>query len=111
MSLTDLDRELIAKARELAGVDPEDMCAFTGETDLAMADAVALGRAQHLLRRLADLAEDLAAGGVADVAAWCKGCRHATPSVPCPRCGGPSCAGCGRCPSCDGPLSEEDDNG
>ena len=44
------------------------------------------------------------------VAAWCKGCRHATRSVPCPRCGGPSCAACGRCPACDGPLPEDDND-
>lgn len=62
MSLTDYDRQLIADARELGALAPERTCEFTGEADLALAYAVALGRARGLLRQLADLAEDLAAG-------------------------------------------------
>lgn len=39
------------------------------------------------------------------VLAWCKGCGRGTVSVPCPGCGGPACAGCGRCPPCDGEIT------
>jgi hypothetical protein len=37
---------------------------------------------------------------------WCKRCVRTTLSVPCPCCDGPACAGCGRCPPCDGDLPE-----
>lgn len=43
------------------------------------------------------------------VFAWCRGCERGTGSVPCGRCGGPACAGCGRCPPCDGDITEEND--
>jgi hypothetical protein len=36
---------------------------------------------------------------------FCRGCLGATTSVPCPRCDGPACARCGRCPPCDGELT------
>ena len=42
-------------------------------------------------------------------AAWafCKRCVRGTLSIPCPCCDGPACAGCGRCPPCDGDLPDE----
>lgn len=40
------------------------------------------------------------------VRAWCKRCLHATSSIPCPCCDGPACANCGRCPDCDGEITE-----
>ena len=43
--------------------------------------------------------------------AMCKRCRRITPSIPCPRCDGPACAGCGRCPPCDGDLREDGGDG
>ena len=62
MTLDDYDRKLIADARELGALEPEDMRGFTGEDDQAMAYAVAFGRAKALLRDLAGLAERVAAG-------------------------------------------------
>ena len=56
-------------------------------------------------------AEALPRGPEAAVWAWCKGCRRGTGSVPCPRCGGPACAACGRCPPCDGPVPDDAGDG
>ena len=44
-----------------------------------------------------------------DASAWCGRCRRTTLSTPCPRCGGPACARCGRCPPCDGPVPDEEE--
>jgi hypothetical protein len=55
--LTDYDRDVIASARKLAAIG--DVREHTGETDLGMAYAVALGEAQHLLGILADRLERL----------------------------------------------------
>ena len=113
MSLTPQDVAIISRARELAAADAiEDFRRILGEkpgAEPSYVRAGALGLSQHLLAELADLAERLA--GKPDVpdavvAAWCKGCHRATPSVPCQRCGKPvaACANCGRCPDCDGPI-------
>lgn len=87
------DEELIARARQLA-------------TDgVRSAEAQALAR--ELLRQLADLAE--ARAPAAQTWALCRRCRRGTASVPCPRCGGPACANCKRCPPCDGDLPAEEE--
>jgi hypothetical protein len=56
-SLTDADRDLIAKARTLADLRGADIRRRTGESDLAMALASAVGEMQHTLRELAAVAE------------------------------------------------------
>ena len=60
-ALTDQDRSLIAHARELAGLPPsaDALREHTGETDFAMAYAVAFGEAAFLLEELAVIAERL----------------------------------------------------
>ena len=86
------DQELAARARQLA------------EDGVRSAEARALAR--ELLRQLPDRLEFHAA--------WsgCGRCDRDTAPVPCPRCGGPACAVCGRCPPCDGPVpDEEEDDG
>lgn len=55
--LTDSDRDHVARARKLATA--ADIREHTGEADLGLAYAVALGEAKHLLGELADLAERL----------------------------------------------------
>lgn len=57
MPLTDTDRALIDRARELAAAD--DICKHTGEADLDVAYARAFGSAQHLLGELAGRLEQL----------------------------------------------------
>jgi hypothetical protein len=58
--LTTADRDYIASARKLAKlVTAADVREHTGEADLGMAYAVALGEAQHLLGILADRLEQL----------------------------------------------------
>jgi hypothetical protein len=59
LSLTDLDRSTIAKARDLAALSGKEIRETTGHDDPAMALAAAMGRAQVLLTELADLAERL----------------------------------------------------
>jgi hypothetical protein len=87
------DQELAARARQLA------------EDGIRSAEAQALAR--ELLRQLADRL-DAARAPKASVWAFCRGCVAGMPSVPCPRCGGPACANCGRCPPCDGPVPDEE---
>ena len=70
--------------------------------EIRVSDDAAMARSEMLLadlRREAGLRDD---APVADVAAFCRGCRRGTVSVPCERCGGPACAICRRCPDCDG---------
>lgn len=55
--LTEVDRDAIARARKLA--ESDDVRKHTGEADLGMAYAVALGEAKHLLRELAYRLEQL----------------------------------------------------
>jgi hypothetical protein len=55
--LTDADRDHITRARKLAAAG--DIKEHTGEADLGMAYAVALGEAKHLLAELADRLERL----------------------------------------------------
>jgi hypothetical protein len=87
------EEELIARSREVGA----ELRRRPGDLD-RLAGAL-----------LAELAERLDSRPVADVIAWCKGCRRGTASVPCPRCDGPACAGCGRCPPCDGPVPDEEE--
>jgi hypothetical protein len=62
--LTDDDRRIIARARELAALRGADaFCEHTGKTALDMAHAVALGQAQVTLGWLADIAERLGGDG------------------------------------------------
>jgi hypothetical protein len=86
--LADDDRELAARAREVGARlrrRPGDLDRLAGV----------------LLARMADRLD-----GHAAAYAFCKRCEAATASVPCPRCGAPACAGCGRCPPCDGPVPD-----
>ena len=53
------DAKLIAQARELAALRSDGLRKYAGEQDIAMAQAVALGRAQHMLNELADAVERL----------------------------------------------------
>jgi len=55
--LTDYDRDIIASARDLASAG--DVRAYTGESDLGMAYAVAFAKAGYLLGILADRLEQL----------------------------------------------------
>jgi hypothetical protein len=58
--LTDYDCDVIANARKLAKLTAAgDIREHTGEDDLGMAYAVALGEAQHLLDILADRVVEL----------------------------------------------------
>lgn len=62
MTLSDTDKQTIARARELATLHgAEAIRQHTGQDDTAAAYAAALGEAQHLLYELASLAEKLAA--------------------------------------------------
>ena len=102
------DEELIAKARqvgaELRGRHG-DFDRFAGWLLEWMADRLVTAGAAG-----AGVPQDAAPEVI--VRAWCKRCEHGTASIPCPRCDGPACAGCGRCPPCDGDLpAEEDDDG
>ena len=60
-TLTDHDRSIIARTRELAGLPPSAgaLSEHTGETDFAMAYAAAFGEAAFLLEELAVIAERL----------------------------------------------------
>ena len=49
----DANAKLIAQARELAALRSDGLRKYAGEQDIAMAQAVALGRAQHLLSEMA----------------------------------------------------------
>ena len=90
------DEELIAEARRVARM-------LSGSRS-------DLGRlAAELMRQVADLAEARAAAPDAIVLAWCKRCEQGTASISCPKCDGPACAGCGRCPPCDGDLPAEEE--
>jgi prevent-host-death family protein len=51
--ITDADRHLIARARELAGTPPEGNRAYTGLGDDVSAASAALGQAKDLLGELA----------------------------------------------------------
>jgi len=58
--LTDVDRDVIARARKLAAASGDGAVSeHTGETDPAMAYARAFGAARHLLAELASIAERL----------------------------------------------------
>jgi hypothetical protein len=121
--LSGFDRRAIARARALADAWTADsLRPITGrgaEDDGDLVRTEALGIARKLLGDLLaiiDRGDGHAAAQAAEdgapeviVRAWCKGCRHAALSVPCPRCGGPACAGCGRCPPCDGPVPDEEE--
>ena len=95
---------------EVASGDPRAaVLALGARLTMAAGSAAAL----HTdLQRAAQVTWALAAAHPEDGApevtvwAWCKGCRQGTGSVPCPRCGAPACAGCGRCPPCDGPVPD-----
>jgi hypothetical protein len=88
------DEELIAEARRVGYL----LRRCSGDVDRL---------AGALLAELADRLDGRAPEVI--VRAWCKRCRHATMSVPCPECDGPACAGCGRCPPCDGDLPDEEE--
>lgn len=61
--LTDTDRSVIARARELAALpDVKAIRAHAGKADSAEAAVHTLGQAQYLLGKLADLAERLGGG-------------------------------------------------
>ena len=92
--ITDHDRRLVARARELAAIIErlDDDGSFTATAQIIATPQLA------------------GAGAItADVLNWCPRCRHATLSTPCPGCDGPSCARCGRCPDCDGPVPDEEE--
>jgi hypothetical protein len=55
--LSDLDRDTIDRARELAEVNGPAVRERTGETDAGMAYAVAFGEARHLLGELVAIIE------------------------------------------------------
>lgn len=57
MTLTETDKKTIARARELATLNGEEIRLNTGYDDPAMALAAAMGQAQHLLSELATIAE------------------------------------------------------
>ena len=59
--LTDSDRRIIAKARELAAVasNSDANCEYAGETDADHARAVLLGAAKWLLAEVSAIAERL----------------------------------------------------
>jgi hypothetical protein len=61
--LTDADRRIIARARELAELPADANCAYTGEADEASARAAALGTAKYLLGELAAIADRFGTGG------------------------------------------------
>lgn len=61
--LTDDDRQLITRARELADLKGSAaICGYTGASDFEVAYPAALGTAQELLWQLALLAERLSEG-------------------------------------------------
>ena len=70
-------------------------------------------RAERLviIDRLIALAAAGARAPKAETWDFCRRCVAGTGSVPCPRCGGPSCSVCRRCPPCDGDLPGEEDDG
>lgn len=84
------DEELVARAREVG----DRMRRRPGDLDRL---------AGALLAELADRVDPPKAA----VYAFCRRCESGTASVPCPACDGPACAGCGRCPPCDGDLPDE----
>ena len=92
------NQELIAEARRIAAMLP------------GRPSTVTLKLAAEVLRQMADRLGESVTPAVPEVTgpAWCKGCKHATLSEPCPECGLPACAKCGRCPSCDGPVPDEE---
>jgi hypothetical protein len=59
--LTAADRDLVRRAREVAGLRGAAVRERTGERDLGMAMATAFGEAQHLLGALAAIIERAAA--------------------------------------------------
>ena len=63
----------------------------------------------RLVSEDAAMARSEALLGEADVLAFCRGCRRSTRSVPCELCPGMTCAVCGRCPDCDGPVPDEEE--
>ena len=90
--LADDDRELAARAREVA----LQLRRRAGDLD-RLAGAL-----------LIQLAARLDPPKVT-VLAFCERCQDGTASASCPRCGGPACAGCGRCPPCDGDMPAEEE--
>lgn len=91
------DEEIIAMARKVS----KELRGRRGDFDRF---------AGWLMDWMADQLEGRPAAPEAIVRAWCKGCRAATPSVPCPKCGGmTACKGCLRCPPCDGDIPEGSD--
>jgi hypothetical protein len=59
-SLTEHDKYVIARARQLAGLTGiDDLAEYTGYANRDMARAVTLGEAQHFLAELAAIAERL----------------------------------------------------
>ncbi len=62
--LTDRQREVVAKARELAGLSgAEKIREHTGDTDAGMAYAVAFGEAQWDIRELLAIIAELTGAG------------------------------------------------
>ena len=58
--LTEFDRRVIARAREMAAVELDDVRAFTGYEDRAEAYIAAFVRAQLRISELLSLVDDLA---------------------------------------------------
>lgn len=66
MSLTDADRHIIARARELAALDGEKIREQAGEDDPAMALAEFAGRARYVLAELLAIINRLEAAQVTE---------------------------------------------
>lgn len=92
---------------EWAGRPHTAVTALQVRLDAARASAASLCAD---LEYAAQVTSDLAGPDPEDgLLAGCGRCRAATRSVPCPRCGGPACAVCGRCPPCDGDLPDDEE--
>ena len=92
------DEELIAEARRVAA----RLRLRAGALDRLAAEVL-----KQMADRLGESVTTIAPEVIGP--AWCKGCDHATLSEPCPKCGNPACAKCGRCPWCDGPVPAEEE--
>jgi hypothetical protein len=94
MSLSDDDRQIVARAAQLGPA----LRASSSDRDRL---------AGWLLAEMAAIIERLDVPP-ALVVTWCKGCQSGTTSVMCGKCGRPmgACANCGRCPDCDGEITE-----
>jgi hypothetical protein len=125
--ITDADRRLVTRARELAAArDAGALRVIAGSrpgTDNAMVYGEALGVAQYLLGELAAVIARLGGGGAMTDAGYYDRI-NATPGDTirrCPSCGhvAATCDGtecywcpegyCARCPDCDGPVPDEEE--